>query len=319
MAIYQSYYDTTIGQSGVPLIKDASHQILTAAIRSPLKYDPKTGACYIAGPEYAAVPAFFHPIIVQQGEAHHQRSVVVLDARNYVQIDRTGEVTVRNPDEFNFQCVRTALTQAWVNDPHVHLGMGPEAMRKIAGVSLAVYAQLISEMLGTKLALELDTQHRLYILAGIFYNSLFLTESPNELVTERLAISLAADLRADIRLVKEMLAMTNYIVGIPDFINFAKEIDPIRLHSLSKATLTAVMSGVWYGTDANFAMVSALEHPPTFIAMLYAGGVSRGYKNTRLMKLLDRSATSKEYPSFAVRVARLIQQIANEDALPSPY
>lgn len=316
MAIFETYYDTTVGAKEKALVHNADHQILVASVRQPIYVDKPTGASYIAGQEFSAVPQFFHPLTIEKETRHGKQKLVVLDARNYVTIERDLSQKIRETDEFNFQCVRTVLTNAWVTDRQNIMGYGPSALRDISGVSMTVYAQMISETLAAKLTLDIDTQHRIYILAGIFYNSLFLEDAPNEMQTDRLAVSLSASLTADIRVVREMLAMTNYIVDITAFANFAKEIDPVRLNAFTKATVMTSLNGQWYGTDANQTMASALEHPPTFMAMLFAGGESRGFKSTRLMRLLERNTAKREYPVFQQRLKRFVQMQAERNNTP---
>ena len=307
MSIKDSYYDTTIGISQASLAKEVAQKIELISVSTSLCYDESTGAAYITGGEYGSVPAFFHPVIIEKNLGHEKQRLAVLDGRNYVIVERTGQRTYRNPDQFNFLCVRTVLNSIWVGDPVTNPDTGVTALRSIAGVSLPLYSQLISEQLGHALSLDPDTQLRICILSAIFYNSLFYADSPNEIEVDRLSIKIATELRVTRPQVMEILEMADYIADIGSFIELAKQIDPVRLHRLTKATLMTALAGTWFGPDANQTIDSAIEHPPTFMAMLFCGGKSAGFKSTKLMRMLDRNWAKNQVPNFDSRIAALIK------------
>jgi hypothetical protein len=49
------------------------------------------------------------------------------------------------------------------------------------------------------------------------------------------------------------------------------------------------LSSIWYGHGTSETINISLEHPPTWIALLYTVFSSRSYKKTRLSMLLDKN------------------------------
>jgi hypothetical protein len=75
-------------------------------------------------------------------------------------------------------------------------------------------------------------------------------------------------------------------------------VDSVRLNDMNIGLFFQILSGAWYGdAAARETLLAALEHPPTWIALLVAAATDRSFKKTGITQLYEREkpAVQKQF------------------------
>lgn len=283
MAIFKTAYDTTACKDYVMArIMDA---LKVAEIHGNLTPDEKNpNVLVLRGSRDSAldaVPAFAHPLFI---ELNRQANIVV-DVRGFVKFDTNQyDYVVRNALEYGLAIQRANLNHLWLND-------APSLLRNASPLPMAVFASWISEAIGKRFALDPREQFMLAILAAVFYNSLFSDATDLEESDKlRLVNAISRALRAS---AQDVLTIVDQFPVVPNAAAFCQYAEAasgsIRLKEFSVGLLFAIMGGTWFGTNAKEMVAVALEHPPTWMAILAHALIERSYKNSPITKITERS------------------------------
>lgn len=99
------------------------------------------------------------------------------------------------------------------------------------------------------------------------------------------------------------------MTGIKDFCAQVKEItENNRLQAFEEGILVNLLIASWFGTNAREMIAVALEHPPTWIALVYAAFTEKSYKNTVISKIAYRYLGSKGENDFVRSLVSLINE-----------
>jgi hypothetical protein len=253
----------------------------------------------------AAVPAFAHPMEMTGKETH---PVLITDMRSFGSWNHfQNEYRITNSIAYALELNRAKLNYIW-------LAEGPNALRDVSQISLAVYASWIGENVARRFALDPREQLNLTILAAIFYNSLFI-DTPEVEDRDYLravgAISRALRVTAqDVITVYEMVGVT-VIGSIAEFCALAeKASNSIRLKELNVGILFSILGGTWFSTNKNEMVAVALEHPPTWLAILLGAFSERSYKNSGITKLAERIASRTSGQDYMRSVLNMISTLS---------
>lgn len=282
--------------------------------------DEQTNVLVLKQDSDATVPSFFYPMIIDLvkiktigGNTHSSKLATVSDIRAFISIDpATKAERIKSVDEYEFAVLRSVLNNIWINSDDKYIGSGSDYLRNLSDLPLPIYASLLSEIIANKLNLDMSDQHMLYILAGIFYLSNFTNEEPDEKDKIKLIATLNRQLKVNPATIQQVLSVTSYINSLTDFCVAAKELlDPVRLQHINTGLVVSMLGGVWWGMMEREVPAVALEHPPTFIAMLYRATQSRGYKNTRIMKIAERSMYKRQVEQFSMVIRQMLMDSKN--------
>jgi hypothetical protein len=286
-----------------------------------LKASEHGGVWYVEGGASVidAVPAFAHPLLLERmsdkslspGDSDDSKHVVLVsDMRPFGKWDPAQLVfRVRNTVEYNLTDYRTQLNRIW-------LERNPSLLRDVSQLPLSVYCSWVSESLAKRFALDPREQLNLAIFAGIFYCSLF-SDTDNLVFDEReklritQAVSRAARASAHdvLKIIDELPKVTNHheFVGIGDFCRLAADVSgSIRLKDLNVGLLFLIVGGTWFGTNAKEIIAVALEHPPTWLAILMAAASERTYRNSIIAKIIERGMSKDAGKNYMHSVMGLI-------------
>lgn len=228
------------------------------------------------------VPAFAHPIALEKDGLQY----IVVDVRPYGRFDpHQQEFKVRNSIEYQFAVMRAALDQVWNSQ-------SPTILQNVNQQPMAIFASWISESVGRRFSLDPGEQYKLSILAAIFYNLHFWdsdsTELP-EVEKNRAAASIARALRASAEDVFAIIDQVSHLNNVGEFCVQARDVvGSVRLNDFNPGVLFAIVGGSWYGSNSREIAAVALEHPPTWLAVLMAAINERTYKNSGIAKLAER-------------------------------
>lgn len=263
-----------------------------------------------AGTYGESVPPFSHPMAIPMeifGEK--ERPWVAVDVRAFGKYNRDQNTFVpTNRIEYNMAVLRGRLNLVWIDREK-------EILRDISQMPMAVFSSWISENVQRRFALEPFEQFQLAILAGIYYYSLFHNETKlEERDKMRITNAIARNLRCQVNDVLKVVDQIDVIPNLTAFCEQAGEIvSPIRLKQLNPAVLITIIGGTWQASGGNHRelLAVALEHPPTWIAILMAACSERYYHNTQLAKLCERYTRTDIGKHFTAAVSRMMDLTSN--------
>lgn len=234
------------------------------------------------GPASLVIPAFAHPLLVNDPHSHESR--IVVDVRSYGEVDphqKTFKLRVRT--EYDFQCLRGNLNTVWVRE-------NPRVLSRISSMPLALFAGWLAENLAKHYALNPKEQVAVQVLAGAFYLSNFMDETPfDQMGRTQFVLSLTQGLKLSPTLVQPITdQLEQPIASVDEFCKRLQEAtESVRFQGFNPGLLIPLLGGTWFGVNREVIGV-ALEHPPTWIAMVVAAATDRTYKNTDLHRRIER-------------------------------
>jgi hypothetical protein len=255
-------------------------------------------------PGLADIPPFAHPyqtaVVAKAGESG--QSQVYVDVRNYTRRSREGAVVVSAPLDYELSVLRGMLQLTWSSETPVDL-------LNLGGYQVTIYARWLAEILTRRLALPPETQMLVTVVAAWFYLCMFIDDSV-EAVAESDRLRMATQIaRATYVGAEDVIRMVD---AMPLFRDVAGLIawlrsdgGSARFEDLSVAVLYTAVSGSWFGSNARENVAVAIEHPPTFVAMVTLASEERGYRNTVLGKLAQQYQKADEVRSFLFNIKHL--------------
>jgi hypothetical protein len=145
----------------------------------------------------------------------------------------------------------------------------------------------VSDAISRRYALDPQEKLRLQVLSSIFYAGLFY-DIHDHWDKNRIAAQVMRSIAVDSKFIFEMLEYVKEpISGLLEFIAIVKEaIDTVRLKDLNHGILYAVLKNTWYGVNNDSITAVAIEHPPTWLAMLYVAVTDRSYAKTQITTMI---------------------------------
>lgn len=304
MSIFRTAYDTT-ACNGYVLDK-----IKDGLARADAKYEFKKGEdsdiVIVRGGHLVdeLVPAFNHPILFKDANSVEK---IAIDVRGFGRWDSAQqEYVVRDAAAYESLIIRGKLNKVWLEDG------GVDRIRALSIFPLSVYSAWIGEAVAKRLALEVQDQFTVSVLAAITYLNLFWNEdrsrNPDKMDKTFLVSNIARGLGYKADSVYDIVEQHPGIVDISNFCEACKQYSQsTRLRDLNTSTLIAMVSGYWYGNNGREVIASALEHPPTWLSVLWQAMYVRSYTNAGLTKILERGTYKRQTGQFGLAVSSLVQ------------
>ncbi len=319
MTIFNTAYDTFLGQRLITrqLVEDLQDLQVRASTLSNSRLEHlqlgrdvgDADGGYLpavitpATPAEQALPVFYHLVPVQMPGLGGKdgANYLVGDARSFMRTDREGKLFVANLMEFELLQARLGLGSIW-------LTQGPAALRNISPIASSIYASWISQTISQRLGLDLGDMMRLRILAAFFYHCLFISkEDFKEDEINRLSVVIAKAAKAPADEAASLMERVGYIEDINDFVNKVRvAMENPRFENFNIALLNTIISGTWFGAGGKEVACVAMEHPPTFLAMVYASFGQRGYKMAALTRITEAFKGPKGEADYVRAVRRMI-------------
>lgn len=309
MTIYRTPYDTTQCDGFEPHVAKTQAQLKAADAMGSLCYVAPNMVLVQDGDNYRNnISGFTHPLVIDQlpkGGNEQKSARIAADVRPFGAWSKNQEAfIVRDKSQMDMTLLRLRLSSIWLGEDRTYL-------RNISPIPVKMFASWISESLQRKFAIDPLEQMHLSILAGILYNSNFTDEKEldeNEKV--RLAASLGRDLGIEVKQILPILDEYSVLSSVDDFCEAAKKLGGIRLAELNRGLLFASVAGAWFGYNYKEVLTTALEHPPTWIAVVYTAGVDRSYHRTGLSDLFKRSHRGGSDDLFFNGLRKLVENFA---------
>lgn len=225
-------------------------------------------------PEDTQVPPFQHPLLLKEdSDKKDNPGRIIIDCRPFVtKGELRGQYTLRSRTGIEFAVLRALLSYQW----------GDESVRQTLSMQSEVHMKLftywISSMMTRNMGLEPGTVATVNILLGYYWLWLFRPTEHDETMVLQRGKKIAATFRMDLNQVLSVLDSLQEIpvpLGLDQRIHYLVSIlkvgtQSIRFEQVSVSYLYTLLSGSWFGSvaDVGQLVACALEHPPTFLAML---------------------------------------------------
>lgn len=275
--------------------RDVTHLFLENELR------PYHGRVYLVGDEHTQLKPFAHPIVIDNPHERGQL-IVVGDARSSSRVHRdTGEL--RGGSDFDFLKLRCRLMDLmWVD------GQGTDLLNA-GDFQVRVFARLMAENLGRRMNLSMETQVRVQVISAYYYVGLFYETLPDDeeflvKMSKRISRSVGVPVPEVLSIVEDVPPM----LSTSDFTDtLAQHGNSVRLEKLKPGFLYTMLGGIWFGANNVETVAVAMEHPPTFAAMLQMTLVDRGYRKSILGQLIQRIDKRGELgEAFSYHLQRMV-------------
>lgn len=294
---YRTSYETTIGSSLV--VKPIEKAVVEACIRDML-YNQHLNIIntldvrpIVVMGLYASesnIPLFAHPLYLPNVQGYQ---FLCLDIRPFVrkerlEVDDWSKIPpIRNTTEYQFARDRFILNLAWLTGATHQL----QSQFPLAGT---VFAGWLSELISRQYALDPRDQVALFCLSYLHYQSLF-QESPDldEETRQAAVIHIIKTTPAPGALIRECvdgILSKGYALGtINGYCDAVRDyLQNVRLEKFSAGVLVTLTGQSWFGLNAKEILAVALEHPPTWMAIVYTALQERTFRNSNIAKLAER-------------------------------
>lgn len=290
MAIFKTAYDTTIGSS--ENLKDINLKLKESFItdmiyEKNLGYDisPNYKLCFIDGSDHSEeyIPQIVHPLLFE----HASNKFICTDIRLFVNPRQfePGSVIphVKNYSEFNLSVDKAALLTMWL-DGYI------EPMKTDLDFGGVIFANWMSDTIAKRFALDGRDQLLLMAVSFIYYQTLFTNDvKPSDELKESAYIKLTSLMKLPREIIEFVLTKELSFADINDFCYTVKLVlENIRLKDFNLGILVTLISNSWFGVNAGKTLSVALEHPPTWLALIGVVLNYKGYKNTAIAKTIER-------------------------------
>jgi hypothetical protein len=313
--IYKTAYDTTIGKSlqmaktiraiQESAIKDGAYDKDFGLIKTKTEITP----WFIASStdSEAQIPFFNHPLLVELID--RKEKTLCIDIRpfatyNINSVNEEDQLRIKNKIELKLAEIRMKLNLTWLNNR-------PYVLRDISTVPMAIFSSWVSESVSRRFGLLPKDQMIIAIICCYYYYSLFnehidLTEEEKM----RLVAATMKATKANSSMVMEVFEKITTISNVKELALVIKELtENTRLETFDQGMLVNLLINSWFGTNAREMIAVSLEHPPTWIALVYSSFVEKSYKNTVISKISQRYLGSKGENDFV----RTLVTFINED------
>jgi hypothetical protein len=291
MSIYKDAYETSIGS--MRPTRPIELAIKEALIKNDRLQDECLGlvnngeykAIFITGKfsDEADIPLFTHPITIKNFQG---KNYLVTDLRLFLgRWDNTNDIEtiIKNRTEFNFAKSRAMLNLIWLNE-------GTSTLKNNLAFPASVFSAVVSEAIGRVYALDFSDLITLGILAEIYYLSLFidsdtLTDDDKQKIVSHIIRS--GKIRPEV--VYTIIDKLGPIKDLSSFCdNISKIVENVRLEKINSAILLTILNNSWYGTNAKEIISVSLEHPPTWMALVYTALSEKTFKSSVIFKTAER-------------------------------
>lgn len=310
MAVAQTAYNTTahMGDKMQTILGQITKAMVTGSLKirniglSNSGQTVRVGLVEGGSVASDTIPYFNHPVFVSDPSDHSKEPVVFVDVRNFGMYNKPQQkFIVRNTTEYNWSIQRAVLNYIWAYGRK-------ESLRDLSLLPAAAYSSLIAESVGRRYALDMAQQTTLQVLACYHYYCLFTDAKEwDETDYNRVVGAIARCTKVQAEFIYKTLHETPIIHTLVDFCKLAREkTESVSLEGFDVGILFSITGGNWFGTNARDLMAVALEHPPTWVMIVYGGVTEATFKRSALAKLMERLA--KKHPSdvFAKNLVTLL-------------
>lgn len=278
MAIFNTAYDTTVMQ-GYPL-----NEFVTGVLKSI-----NLGRCQKAKENLWVVtdgtlaPPFSHPIHLIDNTTGVARDLgMAIDARALVKPGVGGRVDVRVRDRTNYDllAVRADLTYKWITGDK-------KLISRVTPKMMNIYSYWLSGNIARRFALDPGDIAKLQIICAVYWQSLFIASNQwDERFIDECMVQLTQVMRTRVDFLRSVIQDIQPMTDIKSLTDTIKTVtDSVRLKDLTPGVLISIIASTWMGNNKAEILAVAVEHPPTFLSLIYAAINEALYRRVGLAKV----------------------------------
>lgn len=234
-------------------------------------------------PGLGVLPSFAHPVTI----IDDNKSVKIYsDVRNFTRLSNTKELVVSSNTDYNFAVIRGKMQYIWVKDDTSYddvLSLGPYPM--------AMFSRTLSALLVRRFGLSPDVQMTINIILSYYYLCMFkdIKDSDPVLLDEKEVLMLSRMITQGTYIqatdIIPVISVIPVMKNVKDLVAVLKQhAGTIRFDALNEAIIFELFATVWAGANYREIAQVALEHPPTWVAMLFIVLKNRGFANSYLSR-----------------------------------
>lgn len=249
-------------------------------------------------PATKRIDPFAHPLTL----VRHGVEMQVIDTRGMTRLSREGDITIASRIDYTLLLLRAGLTEQWVSH-------SPLDLLACGTLPLTVFSRWVSEAICRRLPINPGDQLKITVIAGWFYLSMFRDPANNDEQTRlKMATQIGRATYVNVEKVLEITDGLTIMADVRDFVDQLKAaIGSSALEKFSHALLYTFIGGSWFGPNAKEVVAVALEHPPTFIAMVFVALQDRSWRNTRIGELTLQNDKGDAGRSFSYNLLSLLK------------
>lgn len=282
-------------------VRRAALDLEFPVVKTPANYTLNNAHFVTPRQEHEAIPTFSQYINI--GEPNQPN--LLIDSRQYMKYDiKTGLYKINGVNDWSFECIRMAL--------NLQLLKADETIfSRLGDLPAKVFHKWVSGALITKYNLPIESQMALYVITAYYFYAMCNYELQPADKTAR----------------TQFAPIISRITGVPpDFVlNTIDQVGPLMnatdlayamsMHSNQSRTgelkfsdLYLLLANSWQNgaPNARENVGVALEHMPTFIAMVYMGIADRSYRRTVITQRAESLARGNDLKIFTDLVFRLV-------------
>ncbi len=249
------------------------------------------------------IPLFPHPFYLK---TRNGKEILATDLRLYLKKNGfDGTVTsidkaVVSKVEYNFTRSRSILNLYWIEGD-------VDSLKTSLSFSTAMFGKWIADVLSKAYALDPRDQLMVAIASSYYYQALFTDSTEyDEDTLHKWRIHTEKVTNADQKTVKEVFNKMPKIQNIESLVMAIRaSTDNIRLDNLNVISLLTLLKNSWYGVNSKEIITVATEHPPTWMAIVYASLMERTWRSSLIFKIAERvgkRGLSDEYVNNVTKI-----------------
>ena len=300
MSFFRTAYDTTIGslieteKISTAIQESMIRDYIYSRNKNELLPTERLNGFFITGRASSEndIPVFNYPLLINN---FRDKDFIVCDVRTCFTSNKEGDFYLKNSAEYNFNLTKMLSNISWLSNHQ------SEMMFNLSFAAV-IFSTWLSSSITRGYALNPMERLKLTIFNHYYYHSLFFNEPVlSEENKQKVALHTIKAFRAPAQLVFDVFDSVSGINNIDEYCNFVKSNllkDNIRLENFSKGMLFTYISNSWFGYNAKEMLAVSLEHPPTWISIVYAAINERTYKQSMVARIVSENNRNKVADEF---------------------
>lgn len=279
---YSHYMTSSIADSVESNTSDVTYQTGLVAHGSPIE---------------AIIPPFVFPIVMDSPEALKGRKekIIVGDGRPFMAVAREGTTPCRVINLMEFELLHVLLATN-----HYWLSKSPSNLLVISPVLTQVYCRWVGDTISKRFELDLTQRQVLRVVTAYFFLCCFINDM--KLNDEQKRSMVAQACRAagvQVAEFEHVLSGVEVIESAEDYVAVVQRVlSTPRMDNFNLGLLAQIIMGTWFGFNGRQLATAAIEHPPTFAALLYMSFAQNSYKKTGLSMVSEAYKGSRGGSEF---------------------
>lgn len=240
------------------------------------------------------IPAFNHIVV------NHEYHWVALDLRQHVTVSKDRQsYTVKNEYEYNLILTRFVLSCLWLIEKQ-------SSLYSFTFPHLA-YGAWISDNLTKKFGLNLGDSVKLNGLSLLYYANTF-TDHFDRDDFDKLKIR-CKNAMVFPELMDEIYLKAPTLESTEAFCDACYAVtDNVRLKGMSPSVLLNIVNNNWFGLNGKELSLLSIEHPPTWISLVYASLTQKSFKKNYITSIVDKTDRRGTGSDFVKSLSNLMEQ-----------